>query len=197
MATALFVTEEKIKSFTRIDENVDPTDLYPFILQAQDFWIQQTCGTKLYNSLKNYVVEFIVNGTPIPTDYKTLLDDYISPTVVHYGYYQALPSLQYKVTNKGILSGTSEVGTPMSLDELQYLRNSIFDSAKFYNERLRDYLMSHSELYSEYTTYTYKDGMNPRHKTSYYTGLAIPRNRYYDKFDDCENSNGSCNPPIY
>ena len=66
MATALFVTEEKIKSFTGIDENVDPSDLYPFILQAQDFWIQQTCGTRLYDALKNYVVDYIVNGNTYP-----------------------------------------------------------------------------------------------------------------------------------
>ena len=197
MATALFITEEKLKSYTGIDENVDPTDLYPFVLMAQDFYIQQTCGTKLYNKLKELVTDKVVNGTPLPADYETLLDDYIQPTVLHYTYYQALPSLKYKTTNKGILSGTSEVAAGISLEELQYLRNSIFDNAKFYNERLRDYLRDYSNLYPEYTTYTYKDGMPPNRGTSYYTGLAIPNKKYYDQFDDCEDSNGSCNPPIY
>lgn len=196
MPTALFCTEEKIKSFTGMDENIDPKQLYPFILQSQDFIIQQTCGTKLYKYLQELVIDNQVSGTPIPTDYKTLLDDYVVPTVVNYGYYYALPQLKYKVTNKGVMSGTSEVGAQMTLDEFQYLRNSIFDSAKFYNERLRDYLMAYSNLYPEYMTYTYKDGMPPKHGTSYTTGLVIP-NKKYGKFDDCENSNGSCNPTIY
>ena len=197
MATALFITEEKLKSFTAIDENVDPALLYPFVLQAQDFWVQQTLGTKLYNKMKELVVDNIMSGTPIPTDYKTLLDDYISPTVVHYAYYQALPSLKYRTTNKGILSGTSEVAQSITLDELQYLRNNIFDSAKFYDERMRDYLVWHSSLYPEYTTYTSGDGLNPDRSSAYYTGLVIPKNRYRSIDDDCNTSNGSCNPPLY
>ena len=196
MATALFVTEEKLKSFTGIDENVDPVMLYPFVLQAQDFWIQQTCGTKLYDKLKELVVAFVSTGTPIPAVYKTLLDDYIAPTVVHYAYYQALPQIKYRTTNKGVNSGTSEVSSTISLEELQYLRNSIFDSAKFYNERLRDYLVAYQADYPEYQSYTNKDGMAPNRGTSYYTGLAIP-NRKYKYCDDCEDSNGQANYPIY
>lgn len=195
--TALFVTEEKIKSFTGIDENVDPVMLYPYVLQAQDFWIQQTCGTKLYEKLKEYVVDFVQNGTAIPADYKKLLDEYISPTVIHYAYYQALPQLKYKATNKGVMSGTSEVAQTISLEELQYLRNNIFDSAQFYNERLRDYLVYHSELYIEYRQYTNKDGMKPNRGTTYYTGLAMPNRIIKDFCDDCEDSNGQANYPIY
>lgn len=196
MATALFVTEEKIKSFTGLDENVDPAMLYPYVLQAQDFWIQQTLGTKLYDKVKELVVDYVANSTPIPADYKKLLDDYISPTVVHYAYYQALPQIKYKATNKGVMSGTSEVGAQITLEELQYLRNNIFDSAKFYNERLRDFLVAYQENYPEYQSYTNKDGMSPNRGTSYYTGLAIP-NRKYKYCDDCEDSNGQANFPIY
>lgn len=193
--TTLFITEEKLKSFTSIDENVDPAQLYPFVLQAQDFWIQQNCGTLLYNTLKNMVTEFVLNDTPIPTDYKTLLDDYIAPTVVHFAYYQALPMLKYRTTNKGVLSGTSEVAQGITLDELQYVRNTIFDTAKFYNERLSDYLQAFPNLFPEYQTYTYQDGMAPQRGTSYYTGLVIPR-KYNNNFDDCNLSNGACNTPL-
>jgi hypothetical protein len=196
MATALFVTEEKIKSFTLVDDNMDPGDLYPFVLQAQDFWIQQTTGTKLYDKLKQLVIDNVQSGTPIPADYDKLLNDYVVPTVLHYAVYQALPSIKFKATNKGIMSGTSEVSSQVSLGELQYLRDNIFSSAKFYNERLRDYLRDYSELYIEYRNYTYKDGMPPQHKTSYYTGLAIPK-KTYGRFDDCDLTDGACNPPIY
>jgi len=196
MPTALFVTEEKIKSFTGIDDNVDPVMLYPYVLQSQDFWIQQTCGTKLYNALKQYVVDKVTLGTPIPADYKQLLDEYVAPTVVHYAYYQALPQLKYRATNKGVNSGTSEVASTISLEELQYLRNNIFDTAKFYNERLRDFLVAYQANYPEYQSYTNKDGMAPNRGTSYYTGLAIP-NRKYKYCDDCEDSEGQANYPIY
>lgn len=195
MATALFVTEEKLKAYTSLDENVEPALLYPFVLQAQDTWIQTTLGTNLYTKMKELVVDYVVNSTPIPTVYKTLLDDYIAPTVVHYAYYAALPALKYRSTNKGLLSGTSEVAQGVTLDELQYFRNSIWDTAKFYNERLRDYLVFHMELYPEYKTYNSKDGMAAQVGTSYYTGLVIPNKQYgYFTYDD--NCMGCNNTPL-
>lgn len=194
MAT-LFVTEDRLKSYTGIEENVDPAILYPFVIQAQDLYVQQTLGTKLYNKMKQLVDAKVINGTAIPTDYKTLLDDYIIPMVIHYSYWLALPHIKWKTSNKGLLSGTSEVGESVPLEEVQYLRNSIKDTAQFYNERLRDYLKAYQELYIEYQSYTNKDGMAPKRGTSYYTGLVIP-GRYTKYCDDCEDSEGQINIPL-
>ncbi len=152
-------------------------------------------GTKLYTAIKNYVVERVINGTPIPEAYKTLLDDYIANTVVYYTYYLALPHIKYKTTNKGLLSGSSEVGEPVALEELQFLMNQVSNTAQFYNERLRDYLQAYQEDYPEYQSYTNKDGMKARRGTSYFTGLAMP-GTYYKYCDDCENSEGRANYPL-
>jgi len=196
MQTTLFITEDKLKSFTGIEDNVDPAILYPYVLQAQDLYVQQTLGTKLYNKIKELVIDKVVNGTAIPTDYKTLLDDYISPMVVHYSYYLALPHIKYRTSNKGLLSGSSEVADSVTLEETQFLLNKIHDTAKFYNERLRDYLKAYQENYPEYQSWTQKDGMAPKRSTSYYTGLAIPRKNYSKYCDDCEDSEGRANYPL-
>ncbi len=185
MATCLFVTEDRLKGYTGIDENVDPSDLYPYVLQAQDIYIAQSLGSKLYKRVKNDIVNFVISGTPIDPDYQTLLDDYITPVIVHYSYWLALPHIKYRTTNKGVVSGTSEVSTTISLEELEYLRNSIKHTAQFYDERLRDYLINHSELYAEYTSYTSKDGMAPNRSTAYYTGLVIPGKWRKSRGCDC------------
>ena len=195
MATTLFITEDKLKSYTGIEDNVDPSILYPYVLQAQDLYVQQTLGTKLYKAIKNYVVDNVVNGTSIPTDYKTLLDEYISPMVVHYSYFLALPHIKYRTSNKGLLSGNSEVADSVSLEETQFLLNKIHDTAKFYNERLRDYLKAYQENYPEYQSYTNKDGMAPKRGTSYYTGLVVP-GKYTKYCDDCDDSEGQANYPL-
>jgi len=194
--STLFITEDKLKSFTAIDENVDPTVLYPYILQSQDLYVQQTLGTKLYDKIKELVDDKVINGTTIPADYKKLLEDYIVPMVIHYSYWLSMPHLKWKTTNKGILAGTSEVGESISLDELQYLRNSIKDTAQFYNERLRDYLKAYQELYVEYQSYTQKDGMAPDRGTSYYTGLVVPSRNYTKYCNDCDDSEGRINIPL-
>lgn len=197
--TTLFITEDKLKSFTGIADNVDPQLLYPYVLQSQDLYVQSTCGTKLYNALKEYVNDYVVNGVVIPSAYKTLLDEYISPMVVQYSYYLALPHIKYKTTNKGLLSGTSEVGETVPLEDVQFLMNQILNSAQFYNERLKDYLMAYSSDYPEYQSYTNKDGMAPRRGTSYWTGLAMPGTIYntYKDCYDCDNSEGQANYPLY
>lgn len=196
MATTLFITEERLKSYTGIDENVDPSDLYPYVLQAQDIYVAQSLGSKLYNRIKNDVVALVVSGTPIDPDYKLLLDDYIAPVVVHYAYYTALPHIKYRTKNKGVLSGSSEVADTITLEELQYLRNNIKQTAQFYDERLRDYLINHSDLYSEYTSYTSKDGMSPNRSTAYYTGLVIPGKWSKSRACDCGECD-NCTNEIY
>ena len=176
--TTLFITEDKLKSFTGIDANVDPEQLYPYVIQSQDLYVQSTLGTKLYNALKTYVNDYVTANTPIPSAYKTLLDDYVANMVVYYTYYLALPHIKYKTTNKGLMSGTSEVGETIALEEVQFLMNQVLNTAQFYNERLRDFLVAYQEDYPEYQSYTNKDGMAPRRGTSYYTGLAMPGNYY-------------------
>lgn len=195
MPQALFITEDRLKSYTGVEQNIDPSILYPFVLQSQDLYIQPILGTKLYRKIEDLVVDNIVNGTVIPTDYKTLLDDYITQPVVHWSYWMALPHIKYRTTNKGLLSGNSEVADSVSLDELQYLRNSIKDTAQFYTERLRDYLKAYQELYPEFQSYTSKDGMKAERGTSYRTGLVVPR-RSYKLCDDCEDSEGRLNYPL-
>ena len=194
--TTLFITEDKLKSFTGIDANVDPEILYPFVIQSQDLYVQSTLGTKLYNALKTYVNDYVTTQTPIPQAYKTLLDDYVANMVVYYTYYLALPHIKYKTTNKGLMSGTSEVGETISLEEVQFLMNKVNSTAQFYNERLRDFLVAYQEDYPEYQSYTNKDGMAPKRGTSYYTGLAMPGTNLNKYCDDCDNSEGRINIPL-
>lgn len=194
--TTLFITEDKLKSFTGIDANVDPEILYPFVIQSQDLYVQSTLGTKLYNALKTYVNDYVTTQTPIPQAYKTLLDDYVANMVVYYTYYLALPHIKYKTTNKGLMSGTSEVGETISLEEVQFLMNKVNSTAQFYNERLRDFLVAYQEDYPEYQSYTNKDGMAPKRGTSYFTGLAMPGTNLNNYCDDCDNSEGRINIPL-
>ena len=180
--TVLLVSEQKLKAFTAIHENVQADDLAPHISAAQDLHLQQTIGYALMNSLK----EAVLNST-LTADQKTLLDDYISPMMVQYAFYLALPFLKYKVVDKGIVSGTSETSTSTSLEELQYLRQGVLDTAEFYRERLRQYLVWNSSTYPEYTEYV-NGQMSADRSPDYFSGLVVPHPKYsYPLYcpDDC------------
>jgi len=178
MATALLVSEQRLKQWTNLDENVRVEEITPFIIQAQDIYIQDQLGTKFYNSIK----DGIINNT-LTTDENAFLQDYIGPTLMQYGLYLMMPGLKYHLTDKGVLSGSSENATQTSLDELKYLRQSVLNTAEFYAQRLREYLMDNPGMFADYDT-PGTDGMYPNKQTPYFSGLVVPKMRYKSYYDE-------------
>lgn len=187
--TALLVSEQRLKQWTNLDDNVRVDEITPFIIQAQDIYIQDQLGTLFYTRIKNGIIANDLNA-----DEAAFLQDYIGPTLMQYALYLMMPGLKYKLSDKGVLSGSSEETTQTSLDELKYLRQSTLDTAEFYAERLREYLIDNPGLFPQYET-PGTDGMYPNKQTPYFSGLVVPRNRkanYYDeKCPDCDDC-GNC-----
>ena len=136
METVLLVSEQRMKQWTSLDNNIRIDVLTPSILQAQDIYIQDTLGTPFYRRLKEGVV-----ADDLTTNEEAFLKDYIGPTLIQYALYLLLPNLKYKMVEKGILNGTSEETAPTTLDEMKYLRESALDTAQFYNKRMLEFLM--------------------------------------------------------
>lgn len=182
--TALLVSEQRLKQWTQLDDNVRLNEITPFIIQAQDIYMQDTLGTKLYSRLKAGIV-----ADDLTADEKLLLNDYIGPTLMQYSLYLMLPSIKYKVANQGILNGTSEETSPTTLDELKYLRQSTLDTAEFYNKRLIKFFFDNPSLFADYTN-PGTDGMMPNKANPYFSGLVVPRNNlqyYEEKYGDCSD----------
>ena len=181
-AIALFVSEQRFKQYTSVDNNVRDEDVAVYILQSQQMGIQDTLGTKFYNR----ITEGIINNN-LTADEQTLLNDYIAPAVMQYGLYLMLPSLKYKIVDKGVVSGSSEESNPTTLEELQYLRQAALDAYEFYNKRLREYLLDNPGMFTEYENPGSK-GMQPNKANPYFSGLVTPngsRNKP-SAFPDCK-----------
>jgi hypothetical protein len=169
MATALLISEQRVKQLTSLDQNVRVEDITPFIIQSQDLYRYPRLGFKFFDRLKQGVIDNDLN-----LNEQKLLNDYIGPMLANYSLYHMLPGLKYKFVDKGILSGNSEETTQTSLDELDYLRNNIRNTAEFYDERLREYLCDQpAGTFPEYTN-PGTEGLPPSHETGYFSGLVIP-----------------------
>lgn len=181
--TALLVSEQRMKQWTSLDENVRVEDITPFIINAQDIYIQDTLGTKFYDRLKDGVINDDLNS-----DEQHLLNEYVAKSLMQYALYMMLPTIKYKIVEKGIVSGTSEETAATTLDELKYLRQSVLDTAEFYNKRLIEYLCDNPGMFPDYDA-PGTDGMYPNKQNPYFSGLVVPRKKnrnYYDeKCDDC------------
>ena len=168
MSYTLFISENRLKRLTAVHANVEPDELIPFVLQAQDIYIQELLGTKFYNNLKDRVISGTTSS--METD---LLNDYIAPTLANYSVYMALPSMNYKIKNKAVLNPSAEEAQNVDLSELKYLRESVKNTAEFYRERTREFLIDNETDFPDYTNFGI-DGMAPNKRNTYSSGIVIP-----------------------
>jgi len=162
----LFVNEDKLKSSTAINYNVDTAFLLPFLKIAQDKHLQIILGTKLYDKLQTEIAA----GT-LALQYKTLVDDYIQDAIIHYALVEALPFISFQIKNGSITQKNSENGTAATRQDVDYLVQKERDSAEFYGQRIVEYLCNDSSLFPEYSQNTGAD-LNPI-SNAYYTGIKL------------------------
>jgi len=192
----LLVSEQRLKQWTQLDDNVRLNEITPHILQASDIYIQNLVGSKLYARLQAGIIANDLNA-----DEELLLNDYVGKTLMQYALYMILPSIKYKVVNQGIVNGTSEETAPTTLEELRYLRGTVLDTAEFYATRLVEFFRDNPGMFPEYTN-PGTDGMMPDKTDQYFSGLqtVVPtlRNQnnlwiYADCGTDCDPDCSSCN----
>jgi len=169
----LFVSEEKLKYFTSVNQNVSPNDLVPYILQAQDIYLQGYLGTTYYNSLKSKVLAGTVSG---PDQY--LMDNYIGSALCNWGLSMALPFLKYKIFNKSVLSPKSETADSITLEELKFLQNECRNTAETYSKRLIEWMRNHPADYPLYIAPNVLDGELPQRGNPYFGNIVTPHQPY-------------------
>lgn len=146
MPTALFISEEKLKSYA-IAGNVEPSLILPHLKDAQRIYIESALGTKLYEHLQAEIIANTLSGNDLD-----LVNDYIQSVLVHFATLQAIPFLAYRIENGNIYSKSSENGVALSREELGDLKDSVKNTAEWYRARLIDYLCDNEDLYPEYST---------------------------------------------
>lgn len=167
MAKVLLTNTYRLKKATPIQDNVDDSILAPYITKAQDTHIQQILGTDLYNKIMNDIVNNTISG-----NYKILLDDYITPCLIEYAFYEVMPFIALKITNKTIGRGNADYLVEGDLADLKYLRNSVRDVAEFYGTRIIGYLKQNSSFFPEYQTNSGLDKIIPNSNV-YFSGVYL------------------------
>ncbi len=162
----LFISEGKLKKSTTINGNVDAELLRPYMKVAQDLHIHPKLGTDLYNKLQSDIT-----GSSLSGNYQTLVEDYIQDALVHWTLYESIPFLGYKIMNANIVRKTSETSDGTSLEELNYLREVVRNTAEWYTERMIDWLRHNNQLVPEYNTATNED--LKASKRNYYSGMNL------------------------
>ena len=168
----LLISEIKLKNFTNINKNVDMDVLKAEIQIAQDIDLQTILGTKFYEHLLSQVSS---TGNTFNSDETKLVNDYIQPFLIQQAYFQAMPNLQFRTMNRGIVEGQMENATSVDIETFKYLRNIQKSRADFYMTRLQDYLLigKGANKFPDYVSQSTKDGMIPDRSQKYNAGIFL------------------------
>jgi len=145
MPKALFINAAEVKRFSNLSGSVDSDRFLNAVYLAQRTHIQVLLGTKLYEKLSND----IINDT-LSQDYRTLLDEYIKPALVHFSLVELYPRINYQVSNKGIYKHNSENATSLTQSELDDMVERERVAAQFYSDRFVDFITFRTSIYPEY-----------------------------------------------
>ena len=174
MTTTLLISETKIRSFSDINQAVDSDLIRNNIRLAQDYYIQQTIGTMLYQKLLQLVEAGTMN-LPENQLYRTILEEYIQDYLLYATYYETLESIFIRPRNNGLLTpqgGDQSASVDVSVYNTK--RESVRTKMNYYNERLTEYIIEENSLYPELTSATKLYQQEPDY-TDKYKNPFVPR----------------------
>jgi len=184
MTDVFIISEENLRQFTDINNNVDSKLLKNAVREAQDIDIQRLLGTKLYEAILLKIKTNTLTG-----DYQTLVLDYVQNALLYLSYYYALEDIYIRPRNNGLLSPTGGENSE-KVDGTFYnrKRQSVENKSQFYQERLTNYLIQKQGLFPELNGNVELQQLFPDFGVQYRSPIVMRRNGrgyHYNQAVEC------------
>lgn len=165
-----------------LDNNVDPNLLEQFTLIAQSENIQEILGYDLYIK---YINDIANTGAPDQTGlYVYLMDNFIQPATALWAVYHAIPTMNFRLTNKAMSQKSSDNSIPSGVSEVEYIRSQVRNRAEFATQRIREYIINNLNSFPEYIQLTGLDRIRAK-SNNYFGGIALGTTRgFYNGKND-------------
>jgi hypothetical protein len=189
MTDVFIISEENLRQFTDINNNVDSKLLKNAVREAQDIEIQRLLGTKLYNAILLKIKTNTLTG-----DYEYLVLQWVQNALLYFSYYYSLEDIYIRPRNNGLLTPQGgENSTTVDGTWYNRKRESVKNKAQFYAERLTNYLIQKQGLYPELNGNVELQQMYPDFGVQYRNPIVMRRNgRGYHY-----NQAVQCGLPVY
>lgn len=152
----LLISYKTLIEVSELNSNIDAKIILPLIKEVQEIRVQPLIGTRLFEKIKQDMTDDALTG-----DYKQLVDDYIRPVLV----YNILTDLPFKLNNRfsnvAVVNRTAEASNQISEADIQKFSDFNKTRARWYGDRLTDYLCANSAKFPEYLESTTKDELPP------------------------------------
>lgn len=177
MEKIFLISEETIKRYTLVNDNVDGMYIQPAIEIAQNVDLNAAIGDVLLNKLKELV---LTNDIFLEdyTDYRTLLDDYVTPYLCWLVMSSVQIAINYKLSNSGVIENYDENKNRLDYKNSQALQNQYEKYANAYGNKLKKYLYKNINKYPEYTMCEYYEHEEDLQLCNIYLPSLNNKNKY-------------------
>ena len=171
----LLISENKLKNFTDIDQNVTSAVLLPFIGVVQQTKLEYIIGRKYYVELLDQVA-----NSNLTTINNNFLQYFVQPLLIWAAYAEALPSIFMRIKNNGIVAGSEKT---ITISEMEYMQTRADDRSQFFERRMIEELIYNQPNYPAVYTYTSTDGMRPHLGKNYFSGIHLNNGPRYQNLN--------------
>jgi len=171
----LLVSENKLKNFTDIDQNVTSAVLLPFIGVVQQTKLEYIIGRLYYVELLNQV-----QTSTLTTINNNFLQYFVQPMLIWSAYAEALPSIFMRIKNNGIVAGSEKT---ITISEMEYMQTRADDRGQFFERRMIEEIIFNQSNYPLVYTYTSTDGMRPHLGKNYFSGIHLNNGPRYQNLN--------------
>jgi hypothetical protein len=138
------ISEQEIKDFTDLNNNVNAKRFSQYIDIAEKRDIRSLISKPLYDRLIQGVED-----NDLTTDEDNLIEK-IKPALAWWVLYRALPALHSQITPTGIQTKTSNDGEAVDSKILDIRMKNALAQAEFYSEEMRCWLVENYALFPEF-----------------------------------------------
>jgi hypothetical protein len=171
MANILLISEETLKNDSLIGDNVESQFILPAINVAQEQHLQQLIGTKLLRKIQALIEDNTITGSTY-SDYKYLLDEYITIYLEYKVLSEIQIPLSFKMRNSGLIQNADTQQKQLDNKDIMFIKQFYDDKATYFAGRISDYLCANSTKYSEYKSTDSKADIHSKQE-KYSTGIYL------------------------
>ena len=166
----LLISEQKLKNFTDIDQNVTTAVLLPFISVVQQTKLEYIIGGRYYLELLDGVINSNLN-----TNDTNFLEYFCQPLLGWAAYAECLPSIFMRIKNNGIVTGAENT---ITIKEMEYMQTRADDRSQFFEQRMIEQIIWNSNLYPSVFNYSTQNGMRPHLGKNYFSQVELGLGRF-------------------
>lgn len=148
MTKVLLISEDMVRTYSEISDNVFGKSLLPAIRTSQDVYLEQYLGSCLYKKLLSLVGDGSISAVENEA-YKDLLDEYVQPYLIERVVADLIPVVGSKIANLGVYKSSDQYTENVSAGEVDRLQNLHVIKANHYAKRMQQFLKSNREAFPE------------------------------------------------